>query len=62
MDTPASPTTEVDGDMLVHGNVTADRNVADQGGAKTMAGMRDVFNGHTQPVSAGTAQAPSGGM
>jgi hypothetical protein len=46
----------------VGGNITAVGEVADAGGTKTMSGMRAVFNGHTQPVSAGTAQAPSAGM
>jgi phage baseplate assembly protein V len=57
-----TPLTTISGDLEVGGNITAVGDVADAGGTKTMSGMRAVFNGHTQPVSAGTAQAPSAGM
>jgi len=33
------------------GNITAAGDVADAGGAKTMAGMREVYNAHTHPVT-----------
>jgi phage baseplate assembly protein V len=40
-------TLEVTQDLTCDQNITAAQNVADQGGAKTMAGMRATFNGHT---------------
>lgn len=36
----------VSGDVKVDGNIVAGGNVSDQGGAKSMAGMRGVFNSH----------------
>jgi phage baseplate assembly protein V len=62
-----SPLAQFTGDIEaanIHssGNVVADGNVADQGGEKTMAGMRSAFNTHTQVVTGGVAQAPGGGM
>lgn len=63
-----TPLTTMSGDLAVIGNITSQANitavgeVADAGGTKTMSGMRAVFNAHTQPVSAGTAQAPITGM
>ncbi len=60
--TATAPLVEINGNLKVNGDITASGNVADQNGAKTMAGMRAVYNNHTQPVSGGVAQAPSGGM
>lgn len=69
-----TPLTEISGNATIAGNldvagnvhgaanITADGNVGDQGGTKTMAGMRDAFNTHTQVVSGGVAQPPAGGM
>lgn len=63
-----TPLTEMTGDLSVAGSIssgadiTAAGDVSDQGGTKTMAGMRDTFNGHTQPVSGGIAQPPGSGM
>jgi phage baseplate assembly protein V len=45
------------------GSVTAAVDVSDQGGAKTMAGMRSAFNTHTHPGdSGGTTGTPNGSM
>ena len=55
---------ELNADLHVAGNVasgadiTASGNVADQGGAKTMAGMRSTFNSHKN----GTAALSTPGM
>lgn len=63
-----TPLATFSGNMAVTGsitsgaNITAAGDVADQGGAKTMAGMRTAYNAHTQVVSGGVAQPPSGGM
>jgi hypothetical protein len=39
----------VTGRIVSHADITAAGNVADAGGAKTMSGMRDVFNAHRHP-------------
>lgn len=44
-------TLEVTEDITGEANITAAQNVADQGGAKTMAGMRQVFNSHDHVVA-----------
>jgi phage baseplate assembly protein V len=44
-------TLEVTQDLTCDQNITAAQNVADQGGAKTMAGMRATYNGHTHSGS-----------
>ena len=41
-----APLVVVEGDLQVTGNVTAAGNIADQGGAKSMAGMRADYNAH----------------
>jgi phage baseplate assembly protein V len=46
------------GSITSGANITAAGNVADQGGAKTMAGMRGAYNGHTH----GASPLPSAGM
>lgn len=46
-------------------NIKAAGNVADQGGAKSMAGMRDVFNSHNHQengTGGGTTNTPGQGM
>lgn len=46
-------------------NITADGEVADAGGAKTMSGMRAVYNGHKHVennVSGGSTNTPSAAM
>lgn len=40
------PLVEATGDLKVGGNILADGEVADRGGAKTMADMRDAYNAH----------------
>jgi phage baseplate assembly protein V len=63
-----TPLVNMSGALHVVGNITCDANiqaaaeVKDQNGAKSMSGMRGVFNTHTQVVSGGTAAAPVGGM
>lgn len=43
---------DVTGNITTDANVTAAGNVGDQNGAKTMAGMRTVFNAHTHTSAA----------
>ncbi len=66
---------QVGGNLLVEGHTTIAQNLLVEGAAGvtgalasatsvsdptgSMAGMRGVFNGHTQPVSGGVAQPPS---
>jgi len=45
-DLTVAGTLHVTGDITGQANVTAAGNVADQGGAKTMVGMRTVYNAH----------------
>jgi len=52
----------ITGDVIVHGNITASGDVADQGGAKTMAGMRAVYNGHSHSALGGVTGLPSESM
>lgn len=59
-----TPLVEMSGDLVVTGsitgaNVTAVQNVADQNGAKTMAGMRNTFNQHTHNETGGATNAPN---
>lgn len=42
-----SPAVTLSGSLHVVGNITSDADIGDQGGTKTMAGMRGVFNPHT---------------
>lgn len=49
---------QVDGSIHSDGNVVADGNVADASGAKTMAGMRAVYNSHHH----GASPAPDSAM
>jgi phage gp45-like len=44
-------TLEVTQDITSDASITAAQDVADQGGAKTMAGMREVFNNHDHLVA-----------
>lgn len=63
-DLHVSGSVQVDGSAHVAGNIssdadiTADGQVGDQGGAKTMAGMRTVYNAHKH----GTGPLPTGTM
>lgn len=65
-----TPLVEMSGNLVVTGNitganVTAVTNVADQNGAKTMAGMRSTYNAHTHPengTGGGTTSAPNQSM
>lgn len=52
-------TLHVDGNVTGGANITADGHVADQGGAKTMAGMRTAYNGHKH---GGSTTVPDVGM
>lgn len=42
-----APQINLDGNVLVTGNLTANGNISDVGGAKSMAGMRDIYDDHT---------------
>jgi phage baseplate assembly protein V len=44
-----TPLVDASADISAGADITATGHVADAGGAKTMAGMRAVFNGHTHP-------------
>lgn len=57
-------TLEVTGEITGLASVTAAVNVADAGGAKTMAAMRGTFDGHTHahPADGITIPAPTGKM
>lgn len=64
-----APVLQVNGQIHSTGNITSDAdiqaegNVFDQGGAKSMAGMRGVFNGHGHPdPQGGNTAPPTGGM
>lgn len=51
--------------LEVSGNITAGGNIADQGGSKTMAGMREVFDTHNHVehgTGGGITDPPAGGM
>lgn len=52
-------TLHVDGAIASGASITAATNVADQGGAKTMAGMRAAYNGHKH---GGSTTLPDAGM
>ena len=71
--TITTPTCTLNGNLVVNGtaqvrgnitggaNIQAANNVADQGGAKTMSGMRQVFDQHTHPengTGGGTTSPP----
>ena len=45
--TLTTPLCTINGNLKVNGNITASSKVADADGAKTMDGMREVFNRHT---------------
>lgn len=61
--TLTAPTT-INGTLHVTGNITSDlnitagQNIADQGGAKTMAGMRTAHNAHKGHGTPGTGNVP----
>ena len=42
-------TVHVTGDVMVDGSIVAEKDISDHG-VKSMAGMREVFNGHTHAV------------
>jgi phage baseplate assembly protein V len=61
--TMTTPLLEVTGSITSGANITAAGNVADAGGAKTMAGMRGTYNGHTHnDPQGGATAAPNEGM
>ncbi len=62
--TSTSPLWTHNGNLKVNGHVVASGNVADANGAKTMAGMRDVFNTHTHRDNShgATTNPPDQGM
>lgn len=56
--TMTTPLLDVSGNITSGGNITAVGNVADANGAKTMAGMRGIYNTHVH----GTGPQPNQGM
>ncbi|SCU73563.1 Bacteriophage Mu Gp45 protein [Cupriavidus necator] len=42
-----APNVRMTGSLFVAGSIQADGDIADQGGAKTMNGMRQAYNSHT---------------
>lgn len=57
-----APLLQVNGEVHATGSITSDQDVFDQGGTKSMAGMRAVYNGHTHPEPDGTTSAPAQAM
>jgi hypothetical protein len=60
-----TPLLAVTGAITSGASITAAGNVADQGGAKTMAAMRATFNAHTHAehgTGGGVTDAPAAGM
>jgi phage baseplate assembly protein V len=58
-----APLLQVNGQIHSTGNITSDADVLDQGGTKSMRGMRDVYNPHTHSdPQGGAVGAPSGSM
>ncbi|MGT2507916.1 phage baseplate assembly protein V [Cupriavidus basilensis] len=41
-----APNVRLDGNLVVAGNITADGDISDQGGAKSMKAMRTAYNQH----------------
>lgn len=69
--TLTTPTATINGHLVVNGNIngsqniTAAQNVADQGGSKTMSGMRSVFDDHDHEENGeggGTTDQPNQSM
>lgn len=57
-----APTVRIPQDLHVGRDIIADRDIGDQGGAKTMKGMRTTFNGHKHPennVAGGNTNQPN---
>ncbi len=60
-----APILQVNGQIKATGNITSDTNVLDQAGAKSMAGMRSVYNAHKHVennVNGGNTNTPTGSM
>jgi len=57
-----SPLLQVNGQIHATGNITSDADVFDQGGAKSMQGMRQVYGGHTHGETGAVTNAPNQGM
>lgn len=60
-----TPTVAASENVTAGANITADGDVADAGGAKTMSGMRAVYDSHTHPennVSGGSTNTPNAAM
>lgn len=57
-----TPTVNMSGDLNVGGSIVAQHDISDSAatGAKSMAGMRQVYNGHTQVDPQGGSVAPPG--
>lgn len=60
-----TPTVDASADIIAGADITADGEVADASGAKTMSGMRAVFDGHTHKENnapGGNTNPPNGPM
>ncbi len=60
-----APLLQVNGEIKATGNITSDANVRDQGGGKSMAGMRSTYNAHTHNENnapGGPTNTPNGAM
>ncbi len=63
-----TPLLTVSGKIHAGGEITTDENViaqgdiSDQGGTKSMAGMRDTFNDHDHPETGVTTNKPNQDM
>lgn len=49
--TITTPLCTINGNLLVKGNITASKDILDKNGAKSMSGMRSVYNGHHHATS-----------
>lgn len=56
MDTPLL---QVNGEIKATGNITSELDVRDQGGLKSMRGMREVYNGHHHNETGAVTQTPN---
>jgi phage baseplate assembly protein gpV len=60
-----APLITLDGEVSVTGNLTANGDISDAGGAKSMSGMREVHNSHTHQENGdggGVTDPPTQGM
>jgi len=57
-----APTVFIPQDLRVGRDIIADRDISDQGGTKSMKGMRTAYNGHRHVETGSTTNTPDAGM